>query len=198
MWKIIRRFVSSVLRIFRIRKKAGGPGRYTMRANIDRVRIGLETYMITRQDSDLYIAGHELTRGIYRENLPWLYVHHIEDDTVDITFEEEGMKAPYPLYTGADMHISSNELYDHPWEMRRSTCIAFEENYWLIAHRWSDTGIYFDLQHQIGDETMWEFVGETFVEADGSGELISEISTHVKIDTFSAQQRRAIVVFTTQ
>ena len=143
-----------------------GYGRYTLRVDCDKVKIDEETYEITRQGADLVVGGHTLKRGIYRKTRPWLYIHHMYDNKVDLTFDE-GSKAGYPLYTGASASIF--DVYAKPWEMTSSTNAEFSDNFWLISHRWSDQGIFFDLQRRIGDETQWQLVREDiFVPGDGS------------------------------
>ena len=173
-----------------------GYGRYTMQVDCEKVIIGGETYEITRVGNDLAVAGHTFGRGIYRKSRPWLYVHHMDGNRVDITFEE-GSKAEYPLYTGVSASIF--DVYGHPWEMTRSTNAAFPDNYWLVSHRWSDTGIFFDLQQRIGDVMEWRLVrGDIFVPRDGTEVEIAEIPTKVRIISFNAAERTAMVEFTTQ
>lgn len=173
-----------------------GYGRYTMQVDCEKVVIGGETYEIARHGNDLAIAGHTIQRGIYRKSRPWLYIHHINGDKVDVTFEE-GSKAEYPLYTGVSASIF--DVYSHPWEMTRSTNAGFPGNYWLISHWWTDTGISFDLQQRIGDVMEWRLVqGDIFVPRDGIEVEIAEINTKVKIISFNAEERTAIVEFTAQ
>ena len=175
-----------------------GYGRYTMRVDCEKVVIGGETYKLTRVGNDLVIAGHTLGRGIYRKTRPWLYVHSMDGDKVNITFEE-GSKAEYPLYTGSSASIF--DVYAHPWEMTRSTNAAFPDHYWLVSHRWSDTGIFFDLQQRIGDVREWGLVqGDIFVPGDGGEVTIAEINTKVRIilNSFNAAERTAMVEFTAQ
>lgn len=173
-----------------------GYGRYTMRVDCEQVRIGDRAYKITRRDNNLVIADHSLYRGIYRKDRPWLYVHHVDGDRVDITFEE-GSKPEYPLYTGSSASIF--DVYAHPWEMTRSTNAAFPDNYWLVSHRWSDTGIFFDLQQRIGDVREWNLVQEDiFVDGDGAVVTVAEINTKVKIISFDPTQNKATVEFTVQ
>lgn len=178
-----------------------GYGRYTMQVDCEKVIIGGKTYKITQRDNELVVAGHTLGRGIYRKDRPWLYVHHVDGDRVDITFEE-GSKPEYPLYTGSSGSIG--DVYAHPWEMTRSTNAEFPDNYWLVSHRWSDTGIFFDLQQRIGDVTEWRLVqGDIFVPDDGTTEVLvnaETINTKVNIipSTFDATQRKAKVKFTAQ
>lgn len=170
-----------------------GYGRYTIQ-ECDKAKIGNATYKLSRKGNEWLINGRTLYRGICREKRPWLYVHHIEADKVDITFDI-GSKGLYPLYTGASASILN--VFKHPWEMTRSTNAAFPGNYWLVSHRWSDNGIFFDLQEQIGDETRWQLVqGDIFVPGDGTDITVPEIGTKVKVLSFDAASKKALVKFT--
>jgi hypothetical protein len=169
-----------------------GYGRYTMHINCETIIINQIHYVLTLSDSgDLVIGSHSLLRGIYHKTRPWLYVHQIENNMVDITFDEG--KGDYPLYTGSSGSIFN--VYEHPWEMVRSTCAQFANNYWLVSHRWSDAGIYFDLQKQI-DPTRWSLIEEIFVPGDGSEVIIGEINSKVIINSFNAGSLNAMVQFT--
>ncbi len=171
-----------------------GYGRYTLHVGCEQVAIAGQTYSLTRRDNEFVIEGHTISRGIYRKTRPWLYVHNMEGDSVDVTLDE-GSKPEYPLYTGASDSIF--DVYAGPWPMTRSTNAAFSDNYWLISHRWSDTGILFDLQQQQGSVTNWSLVrGDIFVPGDGTEVTIGEIHTKVKILTFEAGGQRAQVQFT--
>ena len=175
-----------------------GYGRYLLRVDCDEVEINNETYMITRSGDDLVLEGHTFSRGIYRKTRPWLYVHRKGNDKVDITFEE-GSKSVYPLYTGVSASIF--DVYAHPWDMTRSTNAAFSDNYWLISHRWSINGIFFDLQQRTGDVTSWRLAqADIFVPGDGTEVPIGEINTKVKIipSTFNFAQKKAQVEFIAQ
>lgn len=170
-----------------------------MRIDCDEVSLADSVFKIIKRGGDLVLTGHTvaadhtLHRGIYRKTRPWLYVHHIEADKVDITFDS-GSKEQYPLYTGASGSIFN--VFAHPWEMTRSTNAAFPRNYWLVSHRWSGTGIFFDLQQQIGDETRWRLVqGDIFVSGDGTEVTVSEIGASVKIISFDAEAKKALVKF---
>lgn len=174
-----------------------GYGRYMLRVDCDEVEID-DVYRITRNSNDLVLDGHTFSRGIYRKTRPWLYIHRKGNDIVDITFEE-GLKSDYPLYTGASASIF--DVYAHPWDMTRSTNAAFASNYWLISHRWSSTGIFFDLQERIGDVTSWRLAkADILVKSDGTEVLIEEINTKVKIipSTFNFAQKKAKVRFIAQ
>lgn len=174
-----------------------GYGRYLLRVDCDKVEINNQTYMITKSGNDLVIEGHTFSRGIYRKTRPWLYIHRMDNEKVDITFEK-GSKSIYPLYTGVSASIF--DVYAHPWDMTRSTNAAFSDNYWLISHRWSSDGILFDLQERTGDVTSWRLAQpDILVPSDGTEVLIGEINTKVKIvpSTFNFAQKKAKVEFIT-
>ena len=118
----------------------------------------------------------------------------VDGDVVDLTFES-GRKETYPMYTGLTAAIFS--VYENPWEMGRSTAAAFDEGFWLVSHRWSETGIFFDLQQNLGgDPTRWNLVrGDVFVAGDGSDQVIPEIATSVEIESFGPSSRAAVVKF---
>lgn len=173
-----------------------GYGRYMIRVDCDDVEIEGKTYKITRRGNELVVAGHTLPRGIYRKTPPWLYLHHVNQNEVDITFEK-GSKPSYPLYTGASATILNP--YVRPWPVIHSTNVEFSDNYWLVSHRWSDTGIFFDLHQQIGDVTRWELVqGDIFIPGDGKEIRIEEINTKVKVLSFDPREKWAIVQFSAQ
>ncbi len=170
-----------------------GYGRYTMQVDCEKVTIGTETYSITQHNDELVVDGHTISRGIYRRTRPWLYVHHMDSNSVDITFEE-GSKDVYPLYTGISASIF--DVYAHPWEMTCSTNAAFADNYWLVSHRWSDTGVFFDLHQRTGSTRDWRLVQEDIYVADDATEVtVAEINTKVKITSFDATQQKAQVTF---
>ncbi len=173
-----------------------GYGRYMIRVDCDDVEIEGKTYKITRRGNELVVAGHTLPRGIYRKTRPWLYLHHVSRDKVDITFEE-GSKPSYPLYTGVSESIF--DPYVRPWPVIHSTNVEFPDNYWLVSHRWSDRGIFFDLHQQLGDVTRWRLVrGDIFVPGDGTEISIEEISTKVKVLSFDPRGKKARVQFVAQ
>jgi hypothetical protein len=171
-----------------------GYGRYTLKVGCDEVIINGTAHKIITHNGELVIDGHTFSRGIYRKTRPWLYIHNIQNDMVDITFDEGG-KEEYPLYTGSSGSIFS--VYEHPWEMTRSTCALFENDYWLISHRWTEAGIYFDLQKKLGDNLSWQLVRENIlVPTDGSEVNIDEINTKVRIiDGFNLTLLKANVQF---
>ncbi len=170
-----------------------GYGRYMLKVDSDQVKIDGINYKITRRGSDLVVADHTFGRGIYRKTKPWLYLHHVNGDKVDITFEEGG-KAEYPLYTGVSASIF--DVYAKPWKIIRSTNASFAEDFWLVSHRWSDTGVYFDLQKNLGDVTSWQLeVENIFVPGDGTEVLVAEIETRIKIISFDAVAQEATVQF---
>ena len=155
-----------------------------------------ETYAITQNGDELVIEGHTISRGIYRKTHPWLYVHQIEGGVADLTFDE-GSKDIYPLYTGASASVF--HVYAHPWEITRSTNFSFPDGYWLVSHRWSNTGVYFDLQQNMGDPTLWVLVqADIFVAGNGTATSIPEINSMVKINDFDAGQMEAMVEFTVE
>ena len=171
-----------------------GYGRYILRVDCDKVKIGDATYKITRQGTDLMVADHSFQRGIYRKTRPWLYVHQIQQDKVDITFEE-GLKDMYPLYTGASASTSGG--FTQPCKLESSTNISFPDDYWLVSHRWSDQGVLFDLQRRIADVTQWQLVrGDILVPGNGTEVQIAEINAKVKITSFNAQDKTAMAHFT--
>ena len=171
-----------------------GYGRYTLKMDCDQVQIDGINYKITMRSGDLVVADHTFDRGIYRKTRPWLYLHHVDGDEVDITFEE-GSKAVYPLYTGVSASIF--DVYARSWEMTRSTNAAFTGGFWLVSHRWSNTGIFFDLQKNLGDVTAWQLVkGDIFVPGDGTEVTVSEINTSIRITSFDAVAQEAMVQFT--
>jgi hypothetical protein len=170
-----------------------GYGRYTLEVECEEVIIDGNTYKLTTHNNSLVIDGHTIARGIYRKTKPWLYIHNIQSNSVDVTFEQGGKKE-YPLYTGSSASIF--DVYAHPWEMTRSTCANFGEDYWLISHRWSDDGIFFDLQKKMENNQIWNLIKEDiFVPKDGSEVNINEIATKVKITEFDSNQMKAKIQF---
>ncbi len=135
-----------------------------------------------------------ISRGIYRKTRPWLHLHGVDGDTADITFDS-GRKSQYPLYTGLSDAIF--EVYAHPWEMKRSTAAAFDDDFWLVSHRWSDDGMFFDLQRQLDDDDTRRVLerGDVFVPGDGSEAIVREIATSVRVLSFDAAARKAMVKF---
>jgi len=169
-----------------------GYGRYNMKT-CDRVVLDANTYELTRTGSDFVVEGHTIPRGIYRKTSPWLYTHSIGADRIEITFDT-GSKEIYPLYTGSTASIF--DVYAHPWEMGQSTNALFEGNKWLVSHRWNGDGIFFDLQQMGPSETAWTLLRpDIFVPADGTEVPVPEISTKVKIASFDAAGRKAMVIF---
>lgn len=169
-----------------------GYGRYQMKV-CDKVVIGTDTFTITQNNNELIVDGHTISRGIYRKTRPWLYVHKLDTGKVDITFDS-GSKDIYPLYTGSSASIF--DVYAHNWEMTRSTNASFANKQWLVSHRWSNTGIYFDLQQQSGSTQDWTLVqGDIFVPNDGSEVTVPQINTKVKIISFDAALKKAQIQF---
>lgn len=174
-----------------------GYGRYTMLADCQTVNIDSVDYQLTvaPNNTELEIAGHTLIRGIDRKTRPWLYVHSMDFATkmADITFEE-GSKSTYPLYTGSKAAIFSP--YTQPWDIERSTTISFDNDYWLVAHRWDSVGVYFDLQQMNnGDDTDWSLIQADIFVANGATVNVSEIATDITITAFDASNNTATVEF---
>ncbi len=159
------------------------------------MRIEGEAYTVERRGRELVVDGHTVPRGIYRKTRPWLYLHGVDGDTVDITFDS-GRKSLYPLYTGLSGAIF--DVYAHPWEMERSTAATFDDDYglWLVSHRWSDDGIFYDLQRRLEGDTRWSLErGDIFVPGDASEVIVREIATSVRVLSFDPAARKAMVKF---
>jgi len=170
-----------------------GYGRYDMEVGCDIVEIAGVNYQLQRSGSDLTVGGRSLQRGIKRDSRPWLYLHEDRGDRGDITLDE-GLKDIYPLYTGVSASIFG--VYDHPWEMTRSTNAAFSYNYWLVSHRWAADAIFFDLEQRTGDVTQWRLArADIGVPADGTEVTVQEINASVKILSFDPVRRVAMVQF---
>jgi hypothetical protein len=173
-----------------------GYGRYDLEVGCDRVEIDGVEHQVDGSGSNPMLGSRTLQRGINRDDLPWLYLHRSQGNRVDITFDK-GSKDIYPLYTGLSASIFS--VYDHPWEMTRSTNAAFDNNYWLVSHRWAADAIYFDLQQRTGDVTQWQLVrADIRVPDDGTRLSVPEINTAIKILSFEPVQKKAMVEFTRQ
>ena len=172
-----------------------GYGRYLLRLDCDKVVIDDVTYMVRLVDDRLIVQDHTIGRGINRKYRPWLYVHKYDDDKIDVTFDT-GAKPEYPLYIGVSKTIGLS--YDNNVKVDRSTNIACENNRWLISHRWTDSGFYFDIQERLGESVeAWSHLGEVFVSMDGSYTNIPSVIAKVKIVAFDAQEKRAEIVFNT-
>jgi len=171
-----------------------GYGRYTLRLNCDKVNIGGQDFMVSKQGTDLIVANHSFSRGIYRKTRPWLYLHHSTSDKVDITFEE-GSKAIYPLYTGSTASIF--EVYIHPWNIQQSTCAAFANNFWLVFHRWTEDGVLVDLQQQLSTVESWSLVqSDILLPANGNEVTVAQINTKMSCNSFNYPSKTATVKFT--
>ncbi len=178
-------------------KTYDGFGRYDLRIGCDKVRIEGEAYAVERRGRELVVDRHTVARGIHRKTRPWLYLRGVDGDTADITFDS-GRKSQYPLYplyTGLSDAIF--KVYAQPWEMKRSTAAAFDDDFWLVSHRWSDDGIFFDLHRMLdGDDTRWVLErGDIFVPGDGSEAIVREIATSVRVLAFDPAARKAMVEF---
>lgn len=170
-----------------------GYGRYELKPGCDSVEIAGQSHQVIRSGTSLLVDNRTLTRGVNRDSTPWLYFHHDDGNKVDITFDI-GTKDIYPLHTGISASIFA--VYDHPWEMTRSTNAAFENNYWLVSHRWSDDEILFDLQQRVGDVTQWQLVtANIFVPDDGTEVVVPEINTGIKILSFDSSLNKATLQF---
>ncbi|MCB0705123.1 MAG: hypothetical protein KDC34_07425 [Saprospiraceae bacterium] len=175
-----------------------GYGRYSLLIDCQTVTIDGIPYQLTLapNGTELAIDGHTITRGIQRKTRPWLYVHSIDmsTNTANITFDE-GSKSNYPLYTGSKASIFSP--FDHPWDIEYATCIAFANDYWLVAHRWDATGVYFDLQlRNNNDDTDWTLVqADIFVANGGASVNVPEIATDVTVTALDATAKTATVEF---
>jgi hypothetical protein len=170
-----------------------GYGRHVLRVDCDKVIIDGVSYKITRAGTDYMVAGHSFSRGIYRKTRPWLYVHRIDGDNVDITFDS-GAKDIYPLYTG-----SSGSIFDvyrsNGWDISQSTCIAFVDKTWLVAHRWTNDGIYFDLQKNGDDVADWQLIKEDLLLSQPNGQLdIPEITAKVILTSFNLNQKSGHII----
>jgi hypothetical protein len=171
-------------------------GRYTLRVDCDKVKIGGEEYAITRSGEELYLGGHPVARGIYRASQPWLYVHRIAEDEVDVTFDEAKLGF-YPLYTGGMRAIFKPFL--QPCDVQQSSIIQFGEGLWLVLHRWTEEGIIADLERREGSDEKWTLVRkEILIPADGSEIPISQLNARVKCTSFDPGAQSAMVVFTAE
>jgi hypothetical protein len=203
-----------------------GFGRYTMTVHCEEVILDGNPYMLERLGGGpLIIEGHTISRGVYRKTQPWLYVHDIGSDSIDVTFDE-GLRVEsvipnhdLPLYTGStDPNDISNDpdhkyipkadvFNPHGWEITLSTDIEFSNGTWLISHKWSNEGIYFDLQKEsdrvfasndpiFGTLFEWDLLsGDIFVPGNETVVHIGEISTDVKILEFDPTDHKARVIF---
>lgn len=81
-----------------------GYGRYQMLIGVSVVVVDGKSYQVTRDDDRLLLGQNVVVRGAVREHHPWLYVHRITDDLVDVTFDK-GTKPWQPLSTGATSPI---------------------------------------------------------------------------------------------
>lgn len=170
-----------------------GYGRYELRLDCDKVIIDETTYMVNLSNDKLVVQNHTIGRGINRKYVPWLYVHQYDENKIDVTFDT-GDKPEYPLYVGASSTMALS--YDHNLEIERSTNIACQNNRWLISHRWSGSGLYFDIQERLGADVLaWSHLGEVFVSADGSDTSIPVINSKVKIIAFDIEETKAVVRF---
>lgn len=179
-------------------RQFAGYGRYTLRNNCGTVTIGgiayKAVYDANRQGGgEFIINGHTVGRGIYRKERPWLYVHHIDRErkSVDLTFDS-GEKSQYPLYTGSKASIF--EIYEHPWQIEKSTCLSFSNNKWLVAHNWSSGGVYFDLQQMGASEDTWTLIQpDILIPASGESVSIPSIGASVKIQAFDLSNNKATI-----
>ncbi|MBR9922656.1 MAG: hypothetical protein GYB31_17625 [Bacteroidetes bacterium] len=175
-----------------------GYGRYTLTEDCQTVTIDGTIYQLTTapNGTELAIDGHTLGRGIYRKTRPWLYVHTINmaSKTANITFDA-GSKPSYPIYTGSTASIF--QPFSQAWNIERSTCVAFDNDYWLVAHRWDSNGVYFDLQQrQDNDNTRWNLITpDIYVTNGGAAVPVAEISTEITITAHDDSAKTATVEF---
>lgn len=171
-----------------------GYGRYVLKVNCQTVSINGDIYQLTQNTAtnDFIINDQTLHRGIMRKEKPWLYIHEINETvtTVDVTFDN-GSKKIYPLYVGSSGSIFS--VFSKPWEIEQSTCLSFADDHWLVAHRWADDGIYFDMQKNLGDVLSWSLLEEIFVANDGEEHSIPEIFVKIQIMEYSASAKTATI-----
>lgn len=176
-----------------------GYGRYTLNSNCERVVIATDTFLLTKRltQNEFVIDGHTVGRGIYRKTRPWLYVHELDlaGNKIDVTFDS-GSKPLYPLYTGSSASIF--DVYSRAWDISKSTCAVFDDDYWLVVHRWAANGVYFDLQQrQNNDDTDWNLVqADIFVNSNGTITNVSQIDTDISLTAFDANAKIATVQFT--
>ncbi len=170
-----------------------GYGRYQLRPSCDTVEIDGEIYEVEMRGNEPVLDSHTLDRGIYRKTRPWLYVHGI-GDSVDVTFES-GLEPSLPLSTGSSQSISN--VFDQPAEILGTTSAAFPDDYWLVSHRWSGDGFFFDLHQRLADDRRWRLVqGDIFI--DGSRRAIlnvEEFGVIMDVDSLDAENRQAEVEF---
>jgi hypothetical protein len=170
-----------------------GYGRYTLRVGFDRVRIADEEYVVTDEGGVLYLGGHPLTRGVYRASQPWLYVHRIAEDEIDVTFDEAA-KEFYPLYTGSRFAIFNP--FAGPCEIGQSSCVQFGDSLWMVLHRWTEEGIVGDVIRRGGSGEEWTFVrGDLLIPADGTEIPVRQLNARVKCASFDPDERTATLVF---
>lgn len=175
-----------------------GYGRYTLRDNCGTVTIAGVAYKAvfdpTRPGGgDFIIGGQTVQRGIHRKERPWLYVHSIDKvrKIINLTFDS-GDKSQYPLYTGNKASIF--DVYEHPWQIENSTCLLFSDKKWLVAHRWSSAGVYFDLQQMGTSEDNWSLI-QADILIPASGELVNipSIGASIKIQAFDLPANKATI-----
>jgi hypothetical protein len=176
------------------RKPNVGYGRYTLRIDLDTVKTTEGVFTITRQGTELVLGGHSLTRGVYRKTRPWLYVHRIGEEEVDVTFDE-GSKVVYPLYTGSLTAIFNPYL--RPCDVTQSTCVMFKDGRWLVLHTWTEDGILADLLQQGKSNEEWTLVrGDIYIPGDGTEVNVVQLRAKVKCTAFDLDGQTATVVFT--
>jgi hypothetical protein len=169
-------------------------GRYTLRVDCDRVKIAGEEYALTRAGEALYLGGHPVTRGVYRMSQPWLYVHRIAEDEVDVTFDEAKLGF-YPIYTGSMRAIFKPFL--QPCDVRQSSSVQFGDSLWLVLHTWTDEGIVGDVNRREGSEEEWSLVrGDILIPADGVEIPIVQLNARVRCTAYDPDEQTAMLVFT--
>lgn len=166
-------------------------GRYDMQVG-QCVKIDGVKHTLSKQGNEYLIDAHTIKRGINRKYKPWVYVHEIKQGGVDITFDIG--KGDYPLYTGSSASIFS--IFDHPWEMTKSTNASLGNNHWTISHKWRTDGILFDVQEMGSSNLAWGLVAaDLFVSSNGNKELIPGTNIAVRIVSFDYANKKAKVEF---
>lgn len=179
-----------------------GYGRFKVRIDQDLVIPNGLPYKITNLGRPgpfipriLVFDDHTIGRGIYRKTRPWLYVHHINDLSmeVDITIEE-GPNDEVPLHTGRSTYGS--KVGGNSWvrEVTGSAVIDVD-NKWLVVNRWSDTGFYLDLFDRFGD-LNWHLIQEDiFVQQDGGNVEVPELIGVLSANSFDASEQKAVLQY---
>ena len=171
-------------------------GRYNLKIDCDKVVIDNKEYKVTTHNgTQLALDGHTIDRGIQRKYRPWTYVHDIDlvNKRIDITFDS-GLKSRYPIYVGN--HSSIFSVYDHPWDIHKSTSALFNNNRWLLIHKFEADGVKMDLLENYGSETEWELLKKDIkISSNGQNELIPEINTKVRLLNYNPLNKTGTIQF---